>query len=218
MISLQLRAQVFAPSLVFPVQARVPRLTGDLMKRFAVVAALLALAAPAAFAAPPAGKGKPDASASSSSGQSSAALCKEQRRSMGMSAFRALYAPNGSPKAAMDACLTKVSTQVASDEKNAAKACKAERAKDPVAFADTYGTNANKRNAFGKCVSQHAKKDTEQEQEDTVSAAKACKKEKADNAQAFADKYGTNANKRNAFGKCVSATSKESDDSNDSDD
>ena len=38
----------------------------------------------------------------------------------------------------------------------AAKACAAERALDPAAFADRYGTNENKRNAFGKCVSQHA--------------------------------------------------------------
>ena len=182
------------------------------MKRFLVAVTLLALAAPAVFAAPSAGKGKPASPTSSTSGPSAAALCKDQRKSAGMSAFRALYAPTGSPKAAMDACLKKVSAQVTSDEKNAAKACKAERAKDPDAFADKYGTNANKKNAFGKCVSQHAKKDTEEEQGETVSAAKACKKEKAENAQAFADKYGSASN---AFGKCVSAKSKESDDSDD---
>ena len=187
------------------------------MKRFLIVAALLALAVPAVFAAPSAGKGKPQTNTSSSSGPSSAALCKEQRRSMGMSAFRALYAPNGSPKAAMDACLTKVSAQVTTTFKNAAKACKDERgttAAEAEAFANKYGTNANKRNAFGKCVSQHAKKETEEEQNETLSAAKQCKKAKADNAQAFADKYGTG---KNAFGKCVSATSKENEDSGDSD-
>ena len=43
-------------------------------------------------------------------------------------------------------------------EKNAAKACKAEREKLGVqAFKDKYGTNANKANAFGKCVSKLAK-------------------------------------------------------------
>jgi hypothetical protein len=41
---------------------------------------------------------------------------------------------------------------------NAAKRCKAERAAmGAQAFAERYGTNANKRNAFGKCVSQYAK-------------------------------------------------------------
>ena len=40
--------------------------------------------------------------------------------------------------------------------KNPAKTCKAEEAKDPAAFADKYGTNHNKKNAFGKCVSAHA--------------------------------------------------------------
>jgi hypothetical protein len=188
------------------------------MMRFLVLAALFALAAPAAFAAPQTGKGKPETSTSSNSGQSPAALCKEQRRTMGMSAFRALYAPVGSPKAAFDACLAKSSVQVTTETKNAAKKCKAERAHDPDAFATKYGTNVNKRNAFGKCVSQNAKDETEQDQEETLNAAKDCKKERgtaADSMKAFADKYGTNANKRNAFGKCVSQKAEEQGDSND---
>ena len=41
-----------------------------------------------------------------------------------------------------------------SAEKNAAKACKAERALGVQAFKNKYG---NKANAFGKCVSQLAK-------------------------------------------------------------
>ena len=41
---------------------------------------------------------------------------------------------------------------------NPAKTCKAERASIGVdAFAAKYGTNPNKRNAFGKCVSKIAK-------------------------------------------------------------
>ena len=47
-----------------------------------------------------------------------------------------------------------------SAEKNAAKACKAERASGLLAFKDKYGTNANKANAFGKCVSKLAKAQT----------------------------------------------------------
>ena len=47
-----------------------------------------------------------------------------------------------------------------SAEKNAAKKCKAERGTTEAsvtAFKAKYGTNANKANAFGKCVSKLAK-------------------------------------------------------------
>jgi hypothetical protein len=99
---------------------------------------------------------------------------------------------------------------------NAAKECKAERTADPAAFAAKYGTNANKRNAFGKCVSQKAKAkeaaaDAQDEQEATEfkNAAKECDAERTADPAAFAAKYGTNANKRNAFGKCVSSKASE---------
>lgn len=45
------------------------------------------------------------------------------------------------------------------DKRNAAKECKAERGETDAtreAFAEKYGTNANNRNAFGKCVSGKA--------------------------------------------------------------
>lgn len=183
------------------------------MKRFLVLAALLAVAVPAFFAAPSAGKGKPSASANS--GQSSAALCKEQRRTMGMSAFRSLYAPTGSPKAAFDACLTKVSAQVTTTFKNAAKECKALREQDPVAFKTNWGTNANGANAFGKCVSSKAHETTEELQDATLNAAKQCKADRAKDPAAFKANWGTNHNKANAFGKCVSAKAKENGDSDD---
>lgn len=58
-----------------------------------------------------------------------------------------------------------VSSKVTEDEaedtaifKNAAKACKAERAADPVLFEETYGSEKSKgKNALGKCVSAKAK-------------------------------------------------------------
>jgi len=47
---------------------------------------------------------------------------------------------------------------------NAARACKAERADIGVdAFRDKYGTNENKKNAFGKCVASKKKKAQEEE-------------------------------------------------------
>jgi hypothetical protein len=96
-----------------------------------------------------------------------------------------------------------------SAEKNAAKKCKAERASMGVeAFNARYGTNANKANAFGKCVSGKAKKEKDAEAEQNEAeenAAKKCKAERESlGAEAFKAKHGTNANKANAFGKCVS--------------
>jgi len=47
------------------------------------------------------------------------------------------------------------------------------------------------------------------EQKSLINAAKQCKAERASiGAAAFAQKYGTNKNKRNAFGKCVSGKNK----------
>jgi hypothetical protein len=133
-----------------------------------VLAAFLTLSVPAALAAPPEGKGKPE-----SPGKSAAAPGQQA-------------------------------------DKNAAKACKAERTLDPAAFKTNYGTNANKSNAFGKCVSGKVKKAEEQAeaQDARENAAKTCKAERAANPEAFKNTYGTNANKANAFGKCVSKLSK----------
>ena len=133
-----------------------------------VLAAFLTLSVPAALAAPPEGKGKPE-----SPGKSAAAPGQQA-------------------------------------DKNAAKSCKAERATDPAAFKTKYGTNANKANAFGKCVSGKVKKAEEQAetQEARENAAKKCKAERAANPETFKNTHGTNANKANAFGKCVSKLSK----------
>jgi hypothetical protein len=67
---------------------------------------------------------------------------------------------------------------------------------------------------FGKCVSQKAKaKEKAQDDEDAAetedfkNAAQECDSERSADSKAFADKYGTNHNKKNAFGKCVSQKS-----------
>jgi hypothetical protein len=87
---------------------------------------------------------------------------------------------------------------------NAAKECKAQGLKG---------------RAFGKCVSEKAKaqKDAEdaedsQEVQAFKNAAKQCQAEQADpnfasthDGKTFEEFYGTNKNRRNAFGKCVSS-------------
>ena len=118
----------------------------------------------------------------------------------------------------------KSSVQAQGADADAAKQCKAERQRDGLqAFENRYGTNENKRNAFGKCVSSKSKskdkdnddddaEDDSGQKDDGGAGAKACRSERASmRADAFAKKYGTNHNLRNAFGKCVSGKSKAKD-------
>jgi hypothetical protein len=96
---------------------------------------------------------------------------------------------------------------VPADYKNAAKYCKAVRASKGIeAFQTQYGTNTNKKNAFGKCVSATAKakankrEDAEDAAEDAAEAkaTAACKKQQTENATKFAQDYKN-------FGQCVKA-------------
>jgi ribosomal protein L33 len=137
-------------------------------------------------------------------------------------AFRVRYGTNKNKRNAFGKCVSRRSRDEAAERKhaaaNAAKQCRAERTDiGQQAFADKYGTNKNKKNAFGKCVSAKAKADKaaadkadRQRIADRKGAAKDCRAERKElGRQAFADKYGTNKNKRNAFGKCVSGKAKD---------
>ena len=144
-----------------------------------VIAAFLTLSVPAALAVPPADKGKPEKPGNSQS------------------------AP-GQPA-----------------EKNAAKACKAERGTTPATIA-AYKAKY-KSNGLGKCIAalkqktkkakdEKGKDEDEAKEEEAESAAeKECKAERgitAESIKAFKEKHGTNHNKANAMGKCVSKLSK----------
>ena len=92
------------------------------------------------------------------------------------------------------------------DFKNAAKYCKAVReSKGVEAFQSLYGTNPNKKNAFGKCVLRRPRTRRPRSarmHEEQSAATAACKKEKADNAAKFAQDYKN-------FGQCVKAKKNE---------
>src|SRR5437879_1983096 len=91
----------------------------------------------------------------------------------------------------------------------AEKQCRAEqKALGDKVFNDTYGTNKNKSNAFGKCVSRRAKQNAKTEQTSHDNAVTACRAEQATDPAAFKAKYGTGKHGNNAFGKCVSQTAK----------
>jgi hypothetical protein len=101
------------------------------------------------------------------------------------------------------------------DRQNASQECRFERgttAATREAFKLKYGTNDSRANAFGKCVSKAAKDERAEGEAAKADAPTACRAEEGatdESKAAFAAKYGTNGNGKNAFGKCVSAKAKE---------
>ena len=144
--------------------------------------------------------------------------CKALKAASGAN-FATLYKNHGKCVSTVAKSKAKKDDQQAATAKtNASKTCKAERgntAQSRAAFNAKYG---QKGNGIGKCVSQQAKqerteaeKQEKAEDQNRISAAKQCKTERGsttESKQAFAVKYGTNKNKKNAFGKCVSKTAK----------
>ena len=184
------------------------------MKKTTVAIALIA-----GLLVPAAATGKSD----NADRRAAKAECKTERgkSSATREAFKARYA-------SMSRCVSRTAAEEASEEtkarKNAAHECKEERALDRDAFAEKYGTNANKKNAYGKCVSSKAKAEEEEMDEadaeeatERKQAARECAGEREEiGREAFATKWGTNANKKNAFGKCVSKTARENSEEEDS--
>jgi hypothetical protein len=97
------------------------------------------------------------------------------------------------------------------DRQNAARECRALRAAmGRENFANQYGTNRNKSNAYGKCVSSKAREEARERQQARSNAARDCRAERADQnfpaaheGKTFEQFYGT-GNGKNAFGRCVS--------------
>ena len=156
----------------------------------------------------------------SADGTSPAQSCKEQRDAIGSRAFRDLYGTNRTKSNAFGKCVSRAARaheqadEAAAD--SAPAACRAEQERDPAAFVEKYGTNRRGTNAFGKCVSATAQARADEavaaHDDATINAAKACKAERARDPAAFAERYGTNSNDRNAFGKCVSRQAREHED------
>jgi hypothetical protein len=170
-----------------------------------IVLIVFALAIPAAAMAD-------DTTPAPSTQDSAQAACRAQRTSIGDAAFKQLYGTNANKSNAFGKCVSKASKSAQANASAAVTTCNKEQS-DP-AFADAhsgktfnqfYGTNKKGTNAFGKCVSATSTVADHADQAATIAAAKSCKTEQAADRAAFAKKYGTNANKSNAFGKCVSA-------------
>jgi hypothetical protein len=123
---------------------------------------------------------------------------------MGETAFKQAYGTNHNRSNAHGKCVSKHARTLDDVHASAVDNCRDERDADEAAFTQKYGTGKSGHNAFGRCVSQQAKQLADDKQDDIVNAARKCRTERAADRPAFAEKYGTNKNNRNAFGKCVS--------------
>ena len=154
--------------------------------------------------------------------QVAAKQCTGELHAMGAKAFKGLYGDPPKGQHAMRNCQQRHGKSAHNLINNAAQQCKAEQA-DPnfaaghggMTFDQFYGTNDNDRNAFGKCVSDKVPAAVAEQSETVQNAAQQCRAERSDpnfaaghDGKSFRDFYGTNRNKRNAFGKCVSQKAK----------
>jgi hypothetical protein len=117
-------------------------------------------------------------------------------------AFAQKYGTNGNDANAFGKC---VSTRARAEESQRKAARKAARR---ACAARKHG----KGHAYGRCVKHEQKalkrkadREDKKEIQSEQNAARTCAQEREQvGDDAFANKYGTNRNKRNAFGKCVS--------------
>jgi hypothetical protein len=174
------------------------------MRKIVLGAALAAAALPGAALA---------AATPTPADQSNAAkTCRAERTQMGDATFRATYGTNANRSNAFGKCVSKharleqQAREGAPD--SAARKCREEQQRDEAAFRARWGTNRNGRNAFGKCVAAQAQNHQQERRQAQlqadVNAARTCRAERAKDPVAFRNKYGTNRNKSNAFGRCVS--------------
>jgi hypothetical protein len=170
------------------------------MKMLMLLAVIAALVAPvAAFAS-----GAPTTASTANS------LCKASQAALGAKLFSQTYGANAFGK-----CVAKSAATAKAVVSNAAKTCKAQQADASFAITHTgmtfdqfYGNAKGKSadaNAYGKCVSRAVSSSVAAHAKATTAAAKTCKLALKTNAVGFAATYGSG---RNAFGKCVVATTK----------
>jgi len=141
--------------------------------------------------------------------KNAAKFCKALRADIGTTAFKQAYDPSKSHSKAFGKCVSKSAHELDENHSDSVKSCRAERDANEAEFIKNYATNKRGTNAFGKCVSAKDDQAEDVDHDAIVNAAKTCKAERAKDPGAFRDHYGTNHNKRNAFGKCVSKLARE---------
>jgi hypothetical protein len=116
--------------------------------------------------------------------------------------FAQFYGTGKNGNNAMTRCVSaaaKTSSQTEQQGRlNPSRTCRAAESRlGPTGFALLY---SSRKNAFGKCVSQTAQAQSNNE----LNAASKCQSAQSANVTTFAAQFGTNTDKSNAFGKCVS--------------
>jgi hypothetical protein len=139
---------------------------------------------------------------SQSTGKNASKVCKALRAQMGVELFRTTYGTNANHRNAHGKCVSKHRHGVKKLIAQAVSECKTELG---VQSSDKGGDNSAKR-ALRECVKQKLRAGLAERREAFVNAAKTCRTERAADAAAFREKYGSNENDRNAFGKCVVKT------------
>ena len=142
------------------------------------------------------------------SAKNASKLCKSLKAQMGAEAFKTAYGTNHNRRNAHGKCVSKHRRAVKALIAEALAQCKAElQAGQSLRVKPAQGDNADKQ-ALRECVKQKLAALLAERREAFDNAAEACKAERKADPAAFREKYGSNENKRNAFGKCVSKTAR----------
>jgi hypothetical protein len=168
------------------------------MKKTLIIAGTaLALAVPVASAADQTPSAK----------QTAHKLCKAERAA-DKAAFKAKYGTTTKKKQngqnAYRNCVRQNAGEAQTAVAEAREACAAHKTAEK--------GKGQENNAYGKCVSGAVRTAVQEQVETFKNAAQECRDERGDTDEsktAFRETYGTNANKKNAFGKCVSGKVKE---------
>lgn len=138
--------------------------------------------------------------------------CQALKAPLGEATFKATYGTNADKSNAMGKCVSRWTQAEHGNRHEATASCQAARADagfaaahDGRTFAQFYGTGKNGANALSRCIQAARAAESAADKAAVVSAARSCKGErKSMGDAAFRGKYGTNADRSNAFGRCVS--------------
>ena len=125
-----------------------------------------------------------------------ARTCRTMRTTLGVSLFRLSFGNNKNDRNALGKCVSANARLQAHNELSASAGC-ANQQSDPnfasnhagETFDQVYGTNADRSNAFGMCVSSTAKAASTAHTHAVVQAARTCKAQRKSDPAAFKSEY-----------------------------
>jgi hypothetical protein len=150
--------------------------------------------------------------ASPSDKANGARSCQALKTTLGAATFASTYGTNADKSNAFGKCVSRWTQTEHQNRHAAAAACKAEQADANFAashggksFDQFYGTGKKGANAMSRCLASKRAAESAADKQAVANAARSCKAErKSMGVEPFKAKYGTGADKSNAFGKCVS--------------